>query len=70
MWPVQTRVPGVKVQVWNSCSERMPGNFFSRKVFRREMSTFPTVLEIKSTLQIVVQKYLGLFEEESDRSPS
>ena len=46
MWPVQTRVPGVKVQVWNSWSERMPGNFFSRKVFRREMSTFPAVLEI------------------------
>ena len=41
MCPVQTKVPGVKVQVWNSCIARMPGNFSSRNLFSNEISTLP-----------------------------
>ena len=36
-----TRVPGVKVHVWNSCRERIPGNLASRNFFRSETSTLP-----------------------------
>ena len=41
MCPVSTRVPGVKVQVWNSCRARIPGNFFRRYIVSSEISTFP-----------------------------
>ena len=41
MWPVSTRVPGVKVQVWNSCRDKIPGNFFRRYFFNSEISTLP-----------------------------
>ena len=41
MCPVHTKVPGVKVQVWNSCMARIPGNFSSRNLFNNEISTLP-----------------------------
>ena len=36
-----TRVPGVKVHVWNSCKERIPGNLVSRNFFSSDISTLP-----------------------------
>ena len=60
IWPVQTRVPGVNVQVWNSCRDRIPGNFLSRKVFSKEMSTFPAGKSSKNALIVCpAALYLG-----------
>ena len=36
-----TRVPGVKVQVWNSWRETIPGNLVRRKFLSKVISTLP-----------------------------
>ena len=68
-WPVRTKVPGVKVQMWNSWRARIPGNFWRRNFLSRETSTFPEWLFVY-VMDISDASNLELSEAKSDKNLS